>query len=101
MMKSDQDINVPMDEKIIIFKAYSLEDVCPVLDYYRQGYTVTLTIVPLDPRDWTRILDMVSGAALFCEGRVRKVAETTFVLTPPGVDLIGNHAQGNQGEIFI
>lgn len=100
-MKSDQDSNVPLDEKVVIVKAYGLEDVCSVLDYYRKGYTIALTIEPLESRDWTRILDMVSGAALFCNGRVRKVAETTFMLTPPGVDLIGNTSPDTQNEVFI
>ncbi len=95
------EVSVPDEERVVIYKAYGLEDVPLVLEYYRQDYTVALMIVPREPRDWTRILDMVSGAALFYGGRVRKVAETTFMLTPPGVGMIAPAEPETQEEIYI
>lgn len=99
MIKFEQEQNVPEEEKVIIIKAYGLEDALGVLDYYRKDYTVALTVMTEDQKERTRILDMVSGAAYFHGGRVRRVAETTFMLTPPGVDLIGEEKA--EDEIFI
>ena len=43
------------------------------------------------PKDVTRrLVDFLSGVAYAIDGRVKKVASNTYIITPPSVDLMGD-----------
>ena len=55
------------------------------------------------PKDVTRrLVDFLSGVAYALDGKVKKIAANTYIITPSNVDLVGDLMDelGNSGMYF-
>ena len=66
--------------KIIRPEAY--EEVRTVADHLLAGCTVVLNVEALDKRIICRMLDFLNGVTYCQDGEIKKVAPSTFIITP-------------------
>ena len=72
--------------KVIRPETYA--DVAGVADSLLAGCTVVLNVEALDRPTIGRMLDFINGVTYSTDGEIKKVAKTTFIITPPtGIDV--------------
>lgn len=62
----------------------SYEDVSIAADHLIAGCTVVLNVDALDKPTMHRMLDFLNGVAYCLDGEIKRVAATTFIITPHG-----------------
>ena len=78
--------NESVELKVIRPESYS--DVAQVADSLLAGCTVVLNVEELDKPTVARMLDFINGVTYCTDGEIKKVAKTTFIVTPhTGVDV--------------
>ena len=72
--------------KVIRPKSY--EEVSTVADSLLEGCTVFLNMEAVDRTSMLRMLDFLNGVTYCTDGEIKKVAASTFIITPhTGVDI--------------
>ena len=66
------------------------ENAAEIADHLRDKRTVVLNMEETSKDVSRRILDFLSGAAYAQEGKVKKVALSTYIITPYNVDILGD-----------
>lgn len=66
------------------------DETCAVADELQKMHTVVLNLEKTDREVARRILDFISGAAYANNGKVKKIATNTYIITPCNVDLTGD-----------
>ena len=61
-----------------------------IADHLRDKRTVVLNLENTNKDVSRRILDFVSGVAYAQDGKIKKVAVSTFIVTPYNVDILGD-----------
>lgn len=75
--------------QMILVKPERYEEVSEVADHLRNKNAVVLNLEATDHATAKRLVDFLSGCAYALEGNIRKVATSTYVITPYNVDLVG------------
>ena len=75
--------------QVILVKPERYENVTEIADHLREKRTVVLNLEQTNKDTARRILDFLSGAAYVQQGKIKKVAVNTFLITPYYVDLMG------------
>lgn len=65
-----------------VVKPHAPEDGLVIADYLINGFTVVMNIEALDRKIVIRLVDFLQGALHVLDGELRRVTNTTFVLTP-------------------
>jgi len=76
--------------QVVLVKPERFEDASSIADHLREKRTVVLNLESTNKEIARRILDFLSGAAYSQEGKVKKVAISTYIITPYNVDILGN-----------
>lgn len=76
--------------KVVLLKPERWEAAPEIVDHLREKRTVVLNLEAVNKDIGRRLLDFVSGAAYASEGKVKKVAINTYIVTPFNVDLMGD-----------
>ena len=78
--------NESVELKVIRPESYA--DVAGVADSLLAGCTVVLNVEALDKPTVGRMLDFINGVTYCTDGDIKKVAKTTFIITPhTGIDV--------------
>ena len=76
--------------KVVLLKPERYETGRDIADHLRSMHTIVINI-ETTPKDVARrLLDFLSGAAYALDGRVDKVSNNTFIITPSTIDLAGD-----------
>ena len=76
--------------QVVLVKPDRFENAAEIADHLREKRTVVLNLEQTSKEVSRRILDFLSGAAYAQEGKVKKVALSTYIITPYNVDILGN-----------
>jgi len=76
--------------QVVLVKPDRFENAAEIADHLREKRTVVLNMEQTSKDVSRRILDFLSGAAYAQEGKVKKVALSTFIITPYNVDILGD-----------
>ncbi len=76
--------------QVVLVKPDRFENAAEIADHLREKRTVVLNMEQTSKDVSRRILDFLSGAAYAQEGKVKKVALATYIITPYNVDILGN-----------
>ena len=76
--------------QVVLVKPERFEDASAIADHLREKRTVVLNLESTNKEIARRILDFLSGAAYSQEGKVKKVAISTYIITPYNVDILGD-----------
>lgn len=75
--------------QVALVKPERIEDGTTIADHMANGRTVVLNLEAANRETQRRLLDFLSGAAYAHDGRIKKVANSTFIITPKNVDVMG------------
>ncbi len=80
---ADGDGHAPSVE-LKVLRPESYEEVSVAADNLIAGCTVVLNMEVLDKPTMLRMLDFLNGVAYCLDGEIKRVAPTTFIITPHG-----------------
>lgn len=76
--------------QVVLVNPDRFENAAEIADHLREKRTVVLNLEKTQKDVSRRILDFLSGAAYAQEGKVKKVAAATYIITPYNVDILGD-----------
>jgi len=76
--------------KVILFKPERFETAAEIADNLRDRCTVVLNLEQTNKDIARRLVDFLSGVAYAQDGKIKKVAVNTYLITPYNVDLLGD-----------
>ena len=76
--------------KVVLVKPERFENASEIADHLREKRTVVLNLESTNKEIARRLLDFLSGVAYANEGKIKKVAISTYIITPYNVDILGD-----------
>ena len=76
--------------QVVLVKPERFEDASSIADHLREKRTVVLNLESTDDKTTRRVLDFLAGVAYAQEGKIKKVAARTYIITPYNVDILGD-----------
>jgi len=84
-------INAKAQLQVVLFKPISFgEETRVVADELIRRHTVVLNLEKTEKDVARRIVDFLSGVAYANNGKIKRIATGTFIITPYNVDLTGD-----------
>lgn len=76
--------------QVVLVKPDRFEQASEIADHLREKRTVVLNLESTQKDISRRLLDFLSGVAYAHEGKIKKVAISTYIITPYNVDILGD-----------
>lgn len=76
--------------KVVLVKPESFATASEIADHLKEKRTVVINLESADKDTSRRLVDFLSGVAYAIEGKIKKVAANTYIITPYHVDLMGD-----------
>ena len=76
--------------KVVLVKPERFENAAEIADHLKDKRTVVLNLESTDKDVARRLIDFLSGVAYAGEGKIKKVAANTYIITPYHVELEGD-----------
>lgn len=76
--------------QVVLVKPDRYENASEIADHLRDKRTVVLNLEKTQKDVSRRLLDFLSGVAYAQEGKIKKVALQTYIVTPYNVDIMGD-----------
>ncbi|MPM23056.1 Cell division protein SepF [bioreactor metagenome] len=76
--------------QVVLVKPERFENASEIADHLREKRTVVLNLESTNKEIARRLLDFLSGVAYAKEGKIKKVAISTYIITPYNVDILGD-----------
>lgn len=76
--------------KVVLVKPERFENAAEIADHLKDKRTVVINLESTNKDIARRLLDFLSGVAYANEGKIKKVAISTYIITPYNVDILGD-----------
>ncbi|MGL5973187.1 MAG: cell division protein SepF [Oscillospiraceae bacterium] len=83
-------INATAQLQVVLVKPEKFEDASTVADHLNSKRTVVLNLESTNKDVSRRLVDFLSGVAYANNGQIKRVAVSTFIITPYNVGLMGD-----------
>ncbi len=83
-------INATTQLSVVLVKPEKFENAAEVADHLRDKRTVVLNLEQTNKDVARRLVDFLSGVIYAQDGKIKKVANSTFIITPYNVDILGD-----------
>ncbi len=83
-------INATTQLKVVLVKPERFEDASTIADHLNNKRTVVLNLESTGKEVSRRLVDFLSGVAYANNGQIKRVANSTFIITPYNVDIMGD-----------
>lgn len=83
-------INTTTQLQVVLVKPVEFEEASNIANHLRDKRTVVLNLEAANKEISRRMVDFLSGVAYALEGKIKKVAISTYIITPYNVDIIGD-----------
>ncbi len=77
-------------QEIVLFRAATFADASKAADDLRSKKQVILNMENVDKALSRRVVDFLTGCVYALDGEVRKVAQSTYLFCPHGMDIVGD-----------
>jgi len=77
-------------QEVVLFHAKTFDDAAKAADELRKKKAVILNMENVDKSLTRRVVDFLSGSVYALDGRVKKVAQSTYLFCPHNMDVIGD-----------
>ena len=84
--------------RLLLVRPDRFEVAADIADRIAERNSIVLNLEETQKDVARRMLDFLSGVTYALDGRIRKVAGSTYVITPAGVDLAGEGLDGAAGQ---
>ena len=88
--------------QVILVKPDRFDNVTEIADHLRDKKSVVLNLESTNKDVARRLVDFLSGVAYALDGKIKKVAISTYILTPYNVEIVGDLVEEleNSGVYF-
>ena len=76
--------------KVVLVKPERFENASEIADHLNNKRTVVLNLESTNKEVSRRLVDFLSGVAYANNGQIKRVANSTFIITPYNVDIMGD-----------
>ena len=76
--------------KVVLANPERFENASEIADHLKEKRTVVLNLESTNKDVARRLIDFLSGVAYAGEGKIKKVAANTYIITPYSVDIMGD-----------
>ena len=83
-------INATTQLQVVLVKPERFEDASAIADQLNAKRTVVLNLESTNKQVSRRLIDFLSGVAYANNGQIKRVATSTFIITPYNVDIMGD-----------
>lgn len=87
--RKTRSVATPAQMQVVIVKPDHFEDVTMIADHLNAKKSVVLNLEAANRETSRRIIDFISGVAYANKGSIRRVANSTFMIAPSDVDVMG------------
>ena len=77
-------------QEVVLFHAKTFDDAAKAADELCKRKAVILNMENVDKALTRRVVDFLSGAVYALDGRVKKVAQSTYLFCPHNMDVVGD-----------
>lgn len=90
--KSDKVVNIHTTAQlqVVLVKPEGFEEAASIADNLNARRTVVLNLESANREVARRLLDFLSGVAYANNGQIKRVANSTYIITPYNVDVMGD-----------
>ena len=90
--KSNKVVNISGSSQmqVVLVKPERFETVAEIADHLREKRTVVMNLEQTNKEISRRLIDFLSGVVYAHEGKIKKIANSTYLITPYNVDLMGD-----------
>ena len=91
-MKKNKVVNIHATTQlqVVLVKPERFDDASSVADHLNAKRTVVLNLESTNKDVSRRLIDFLSGVAYANNGQIKRVANSTFIITPYNVDIMGD-----------
>ncbi len=79
--------------KLMVMKPERFEDAADIADHMRQKHSIVLNLETTPKETARRLVDFLSGVAYALDGKIKRIAAGTYIVTPANVDLMGDELE--------
>ena len=76
--------------QVVLVKPERFETAAEIADHLREKRTVVMNLEQTQKDTARRLIDFLSGVAYAQDGKIKKIANSTYIITPFNVDLMGD-----------
>ena len=76
--------------QVVLAKPERFDMVSEIADHLRAKHAVVLNLEATDKAVARRLVDFLSGCAYALDGKMKKIAVSTYLVTPLNVDIVGD-----------
>ena len=77
-------------QEVVLFHAKTFDDAAKAADELRKKKAVILNMENIDKSLIRRVVDFLSGSVYALDGRVKKVAQATYLFCPHNMEVVGD-----------
>lgn len=88
--------------QVVLVKPERFDNVSEIADHLREKQAVILNLESTNKDVARRLVDFLSGCAYVLDGKIKKIAISTYLITPYNVDIVGDLVEEleNNGMYF-
>ncbi|MFV0498154.1 MAG: cell division protein SepF [Candidatus Fimivivens sp.] len=92
MKRSNKVVNIAATTQlaVVLVKPERFDDASTIADHLNDKRTVVLNLESTNKDVSRRLVDFLSGVAYANQGQIKRVANSTFIITPYNVDFMGD-----------
>lgn len=83
-------VNATTQLAVVLVKPEKFENAAEIADHLREKRTVVLNLEQTNKDVAKRLVDFLSGVTYAQDGKIKKVANSTYIITPYNVDIMGD-----------
>jgi len=87
--------------KVVLVSPTSFEAAAEIADQLRSRHPVLMNLEKTEKDVSRRLIDFLSGVAYALEGKIKRVASNTYIITPYNVDLMGGAEESDNSEFYF
>ena len=89
-------------QEVVLFHAKTFDDAAKAADELRKKKAVILNMENVDKALTRRVVDFLSGSIYALDGRVKKVAQATYLFCPHNMEVVGDlESLQSESESFM
>jgi len=77
-------------QEVVLFHAKTFDDAAKAADELRRRKAIILNMENVDKTLTRRVVDFLSGSVYALDGRVKKIAQSTYLFCPHNMDVVGD-----------
>jgi len=87
---SGQVVSMSNRQEVVLFHPANFNDTSKAADHLRNRKAVIVNMENVDKAMSRRVVDFLSGCAYAVDGKVKKVAQSTYLFCPHNMDVVGD-----------